>query len=124
MNLQIMVALDLLIALDKDNFPINEYEKLNKILLDPACKYNNFATFIEFDVKNIKFIEKLEEKLVSINTIGGNVSINGLVSFYPDINSFTLYNNCAIQLVKNYNNWSIFIEKSFQPLNAVKWKQA
>ena len=105
-------AINLLIALDKDNFPINEYEKLNKILLDPLCKYKNFATFLEFDVKNIIFMEKLQKKLVSINNIAANVSINGIVSSYPDINSFTLYNNCAIQLVKTYNSWSIYTKSS------------
>ena len=52
-------ASDMLIALNE--FPINEFEMLNKILLDPACKYKNFATFIELSSTNIPFIEKLRQ---------------------------------------------------------------
>ena len=103
-------ALDLLIALEY--IGSNEYEKLNNILLDPACKYKNFATFIELENRNNEIVSKLNSKLASINNIASNVSINGLVSSYPGINTLTLYNNCAIQLVKTYNSWSIFIESS------------
>ena len=103
-------ALNLLITLN--NFPINEYEKLNEIFLDPECKYKNFATFIEVDTRDIPFIDKLNTKLVSINNIASNVCIAGLTASYPDINIFTLYNNCAIQIVKNYYSWSNFIKSS------------
>jgi len=101
-------ALDMLIALN--NYPINEFEKLNKILLDPACKYRKFATFIELDNINIPFIEKLKIKLAKINNIASNISFCGVTNAYPDINSFTLYQNCAIQFVNFYNEWSEFIK--------------
>ena len=102
-------ALQLLISLQY--IGLNEYEKLNKILLDPACKYKNFATFIELNNSNISTINKLKIKLVSIDNIAANVSINGLISSYPDVNYLYLYNNCAIQLVSTYNSWSTFITK-------------
>ncbi len=101
-------ALDLLIALDNNQL-VNEYETLNKILLDPACKYKNFATFLELQ-SGLQFVNKLKSKLVQINNIASNVSINGLIEFYPDINPYTLYNNCAIQLVNNYKYWSDYIK--------------
>ena len=101
-------AINLLIALR--NEPVNEYEILNKILLDPACKYKNFATFIELCEFDIPTVNKLRSKLVQINNIASNVSINGLIEFYPDINSYTLYDNCAIQLVNNYNSWRDYIK--------------
>ena len=53
----------------------------------------------------------LSKKLVSINNIASNVSINGLIEFYPDINRYTLYDNCAIQLVNNYSAWTNYIKK-------------
>ena len=31
---------------------------------------------------------------------------------YPDINSLTLYQNCAIQFVNFYNKWEKFIEQA------------
>ena len=103
-------AINLLIAFD--NFPTDEFEKLNKILLDPACKYKNFATFVELDDVYIPTVNKLKLKLASITSIAANVGINGIVSSYPDINSLTLYSNCVIQLVNNYNSWSNFIKSS------------
>jgi len=102
-------ASDMLIGLS--NFPVNEFEILNKILLDPACKYNKFATFIELEKINILFIEKLKVKLARINNIASNVSFCGVTNAYPDINSFTLFQNCAIQLVNFYNEWAKFIKK-------------
>jgi len=101
-------ASDMLIALNE--YPINEFEKLNKILLDPACKYKNFATFIELDNINIPFVEKLNIKLARINNIASNVSFCGVTNAYPDIDSLTLYQNCAIQFVNFYNKWSEFIK--------------
>jgi len=101
--------LNLLIALTSS--PVNEYEMLNKILLDPACKYTNFATFLELLQFDIQFVDKLRDKLVSVTNIASNVSINALTDLYPDINSITLYDNCSIQLVKNYNRWPNYIEK-------------
>ena len=103
-------AISLLIAIN--NFPINEFEKLNEILLDPECKYKNFATFIELDTRDIPFIDKLNTKIVSINNTSSNVCICGLTNFYPDINSLTLYQNCAIQFVNFYNKWEKFIEQA------------
>ena len=103
-------AINLLIAFD--NFPTDEFEKLSKILLDPACKYKNFATFVELDDVYIPTVNKLKLKLASITSIAANVGINGIVSSYPDINSLTLYSNCVIQLVNNYNSWSNFIKSS------------
>ena len=101
-------ALDLLIALQY--IGSNEYEKLNEILLDPACKYTNFGTFIELENRNIQIANKLNSKLASLNNIASNVSINGLIEFYQDLNRLFLYNNCAIQLVNTYNSWSTFIK--------------
>lgn len=101
-------ALDMLIALS--NEPDNEFEILNKILLDPACKYRNFATFLELFTFDLPTVNKLKSKLVQINNIASNVSINGLIESYPDINSYTLYDNCAIQLVNNYKSWSNYIK--------------
>ena len=106
---------NLLIALR--NAPVNEFEKLNKILLDPLSKYSNFATFIELDLIDTSVIEKLNKKLSSTVSIASNVSINGLTDFYPDINQFTLYDNCAIQLVNYFNEWENFIKKSFIVFN-------
>ena len=103
-------AINLLIAFD--NFPTDEFEKLSKILLDPACKYKNFATFVELDDVYIPTVNKLKLKLASITSIAANVGINGIVSSYPDINSLTVYSNCVIQLVNNYNSWSNFIKSS------------
>jgi len=103
-------AIDLLIGLEY--IGVNEYEKLNEILLDPACKYLNFATFIELSNRNILIVNKLNKKLASINNIASNVSINGLIESYPDIDFLYLYDNCAIQLVKNYNAWLTFIKSS------------
>ena len=101
-------AIDLLIALN--NQPVNEYETLNKILLDPACKYKNFATFLELLEFDLETVNKLKSKLVQINNIASNVSINGLIESYPDINAYTLYDNCTIQLVNNYNSWKNYIK--------------
>ena len=101
-------ASDMLIALNE--FPINEFAKLNKILLDPACKYKNFATFIELSSTNIPFIEKLKVKLARINNISSNVSLCGVTDAYPDIDSCTLYQNSAIQFVNFYNEWCEFIK--------------
>jgi hypothetical protein len=96
-------AIDMLISLD-------EYEKLNKVLLDPACKYKNFATFIELPSFNNPFIQKLSKKLVRINSISSNVSLVGLTSAYPDLSSILLYQNTAIQFVNFYDQWDKFIE--------------
>jgi hypothetical protein len=105
-------GLDLLISLYDDLYT-NEFKKLNKILLDPACKYNNFATFIELGFNNsIILVNKLKKKLVSVYNIASNVSIVGLTKSYPDINPLTLYTNCAIQMVSTYTAWSIFINNS------------
>jgi hypothetical protein len=101
-------GLDMLIALN--DYPTNEFEILNKILLDPACKYKNFATFLELDTINIPFVEKLNIKLAKINNIASNVSFCGVTNAYPDIDSFTLYQNCAIQFVNFYNEWSELIK--------------
>ena len=101
-------SIDMLIALS--SIPVNEFEKLNKILLDPACKYNKFATFLELDIINIPFVEKLNKKLARINNIASNVSLCGVTNAYPDIDPYTLYQNCAIQFVNFYNKWSEFIK--------------
>jgi hypothetical protein len=102
--------IDLLIALDDINS--NEFVKLNKILLDPACKYKNFATFIDLQLNNILIIDKLRAKLSSLNNIASNVSLIGLTNAYPDINPLTLYVNCAIQMVTTYNSWKTYINNS------------
>ena len=101
-------GLNLLIALS--NSPVNEYETLNNILLDPACKYTNFATFIELLEFDRQYVDKLKPKLVSIINIASNVSICGLTELYPDINSITLYDNCSIQLVNTYESWQKYID--------------
>lgn len=101
-------GLNLLIALS--NSPVNEYETLNNILLDPACKYTNFATFIELLEFDRQYVDKLKPKLVSITNIASNVSICGLTELYPDINSITLYDNCSIQLVNTYESWQKYID--------------
>lgn len=102
-------GLNLLIALS--NSPVNEYETLNNILLDPASKYTNFATFIELLEFDRQYVDKLKPKLVSITNIASNVSICGLTELYPDINSITLYDNCSIQLVNTYESWQKYIDK-------------
>ena len=102
-------AIDMLIALN--DFPINEFKMLNKILLDPACKYKNFATFIELSSTNNPFIEKLKVKLARINNIASNISFCGVTNAYPDIDSLTLYQNSAIQFVNFYYKWSEFIKQ-------------
>ena len=99
--------LELLIALRN-----NEFEQLNKILLDPACKFKNYATFIELDNQDLPLINKLKEKLVARYNIASNVCILGLTQVYKDINIYTLYDNCAIQLVNLPQNWEYFIRKS------------
>jgi hypothetical protein len=101
-------ASDMLIGLS--SIPVNEYESLNKILLDPACKYNKFATFIEVYNRDIPFVKKLKIKLARINSISSNVSFCGVTNAYPDINSFTLYQNSAIQFVNFYDEWAKFIK--------------
>ena len=103
-------AIDLLIALEF--IGVSEYEKLNEILLNPLCKYRNFASFIELNNSNILIVNKLKKKLALINNIASNVSINGLIESYPDVNILYLYNNCAIQLVNTYNEWSTFIKST------------
>ena len=102
-------AIDMLIALN--DFPINEFKMLNKILLDPACKYKNFATFIELSSTNNPFIEKLKVKLARINNIASNISFCGVTNAYSDIDSLTLYQNSAIQFVNFYYKWSEFIKQ-------------
>ena len=102
-------AIDMLIALNE--FPINEFKMLNKILLDPACKYKNFATFIELNSTNNPFIEKLKVKLARINNIASNISFCGVTNAYPDIDSLTLYQNSAIQFVNFYYKWTEFIKQ-------------
>ena len=102
-------AIDMLIA-------INEFKMLNKILLDPACKYpackyKNFATFIELSSTNNPFIEKLKVKLARINNIASNISFCGVTNAYADIDSLTLYQNSAIQFVNFYYKWSEFIKQ-------------
>jgi hypothetical protein len=103
-------ALDMLISLNE--LPVNEFEILNKILLDPACKYKNFATFIELDSSNLPFVDKLNKKLSRINTISSNVSLVGLTSAYPDLGSILLYANSAVQFVNFYKEWDKFIERA------------
>jgi len=101
-------SLNLLIAIS--NFPVNEFEHLTNILLDPACKYKNFATFIELDNRDIPIIvNSINTKLVGSTNIASNVSINGLTDLYPDLNILTLYNNCSIQLVNEYLNWENYV---------------
>ena len=102
-------AISLLIALR--NFPTNEFERLNQILLDPACKFKSFASFIELDTVDLVFVDKLKDKLAYISTIASNVSFLGVSNAYPDINSITLYDNCAIQYVNFYNDWEKYIKK-------------
>jgi hypothetical protein len=99
-------SLELLIALRN-----NEFEQLNKILLDPECKYKNYATFIELDSQDLPFINKIKEKLVKIYNISSNVCILGIIQAYQDINRFTLYDNCAIQLTNLSSLWKNFIRK-------------
>ena len=98
-------AIDMLIALD-------DFAILTKILLDPTCKYKNFATFIELPSFNNPFIEKLSKKLARINTISSNVSLVGLTSAYPDLGSILLYANSAVQFVNFYKEWDKFIERA------------
>jgi len=98
-------ALDMLISLDN-------FKKLTKILLDPTCKYKNFATFIELPSLNNPFIEKLSKKLARINTISSNVSLVGLTSAYPDLSPILLYANSAVQFVNFYDQWDKFIERA------------
>jgi hypothetical protein len=107
-------ALSILVALR--NFPTNEFEKLNSILLDPQSRYQNFAAFIELDEVDIAFVDKLKVKLAYISTIASNVSFLGVSNAYPDINSITLYDNCAIQYVNFYNEWNKYI-KNFNVFN-------
>jgi len=99
-------SLELLIALRND-----EFEQLNKILLDPECKFKNYATFIELDEQDLPFTYKIKEKLVQIYNTSSNVCILGLTQVYKDINTYTLYDNCAIQLTNLYNQWKYFIRK-------------
>ena len=99
--------LELLIALRND-----EFEQLNKILLDPECKFKNYATFIELDKQDFSFINKLKEKLVKIYNISSNVCLLGLIQKYEGINTSTLYDNCSIQLTNLYNLWKYFIRKN------------
>jgi hypothetical protein len=106
------VGIDLLIALDDNTGETSEFEQLNKILLDPACKYINFGYFINLELSVIPIITKLNNKLAGIYGVASNVSINGLVESYPDINPYTLYQNCAIQLVNSYPVWSFYIKNS------------
>ena len=98
-------AIDMLIALD-------DFAILTKILLDPTCKYKNFATFIDLASFNNPFIEKLSKKLARINTISSNVSLVGLTNAYPDLSSTLLYTNSAIQFVNFYKQWDKFIERA------------
>ena len=102
-------AISILVALR--NFPTNEFEILNQILLDPACKFKNFAAFIELDTVDLAFIDKLKDNLAYISTIASNVSFLGVSNAYPDINSITLYDNCAIQYVNYYNQWEKYVNK-------------
>lgn len=104
-------ALGLLISLN-NNVNQDEFKKLNSILLNPACKYKNFATFIELENEDISTISILKTKLASINNVASNVSICGLTENYPDINYLTLYQNSAIQLVNNYSSWKFFYKNS------------
>jgi hypothetical protein len=103
-------GIDLLIALN--NININEFLELNKILLDPACKYRNFATFIELELEDLIYTNKLRTKLATVDNIASNVTIVGFTESYPDINPITLYVNCAIQLVNTYYSWSKYINNS------------
>jgi len=107
-------AISILVALR--NFPVNEFERLNSILLDPACKFRNFAAFIELDQVDLPFVDKLKNKLAYISTIASNVSFLGVSNAYPDINFITLYDNCAIQYVNFYNEWEKYI-KNFNVFN-------
>ena len=101
-------AISILVALR--NYPVNEFEKLNNILLDPQCRYRNFAAFIELDEVDIAFVEKLKDKIAYITTIASNVSFLGVSNAYPDINFITLYDNCAIQYVNFYYEWNKYIK--------------
>lgn len=101
---------NLLIGLS--NFPVNEHEMLNKILLDPASEYKNFATYLELLTIDIPYVNQLKMKLTKTYNLASNVCIVGLTGAYPDINSYTLYENCAIQLVNTYNNWPHYVKSS------------
>ena len=105
-------GIDLLISLDDNTGETNEFEQLNKILLDPACKYVNFGSFINLELSILPIIVKLKKKLAAIYGVASNVSINGLLESYPDINPYTLYQNCAIQLVNSYFTWSFYIKNT------------
>ena len=103
-------GISILVALD--DLALSEYALLNNILLDPACKYKNFASFIEVNTKNVQEVIKLNDKLTKVNNLASNVSLCGVTDAYPDINSLTLYQNCAIQFVNFYNKWEKFIEQA------------
>jgi hypothetical protein len=103
-------GIDLLIAINDINE--NEFIELNKILLDPACKYRNFATFIELELFDVPSLIELGKKLASINNTASNVSISGSTNSYPDLSPLTLYTNSAIQMVNNFSSWSKFINSS------------
>ena len=103
-------GISILVALD--DLALSEYALLNNILLDPACKYKNFASFIEVNTKNVQEVSKLNDKLTKVNNLASNVSLCGVTDAYPDINSLTLYQNCAIQFVNFYNKWEKFIEQA------------
>jgi hypothetical protein len=94
--------------------PVNEFEILNKILLDPRCKYNNFVTFVELDTEQTNIASNLNIKLVAIQNISSVISLDIIKPpiLYPDLNPITLYNNCAIQLVNNNEKWLEYIEKN------------
>ena len=101
---------NLLIGLS--NFPVNEYQTLNKILLNPASEYKNFATYLELLNVDIPYVNQLKMKLTKTYNLASNVCITGLTGAYPDINSYTLYENCAIQLVNTYSNWPHYVKSS------------
>jgi len=50
-------------------------------------------------------------RIVQIYNISSNVCILGLTQAYEGINTYTLYDNCAIQLTNLYKQWKYFIRK-------------
>jgi ABC-type glucose/galactose transport system permease subunit len=103
-----ITGVELLISLNDND--LSEFEKLNSILLNPACEYYYFATFIEIENNNLEIVNNLNSKLYSVDSIASNVSLSGLIDLYPDINQYTLYQNCSIQFVGIYNSWPYFIK--------------
>ena len=111
-NLLIALSLFELEGIEGQKKIENEFEVLNNFIMARECEYTKFATYVELLRPEIQYANKLTIKLNKVFNIASNVSIIGSTDRYEGVNSLTLYDNSAIQLVNTYPSWPLYVTSS------------